>query len=153
MTAGRVPFPAARFWPRVVAGPNCCWIWTGATTVKGYGQISIENRNRRTHRVAYEHFVGPIADGLTIDHLCRNVACCNPDHLEAVTVRENTMRGEGLTARHARKESCDAGHSLTDPANTYIRVRNGRLPSRECRACKIERVNARRAALRGERNV
>jgi hypothetical protein len=71
-----------RFWARVEKTPTC-WNWTAAKTTDGYG--SLWNRESRravyTHRYSYELNVGPIPDGLTIDHLCRNRACCNPDHL------------------------------------------------------------------------
>jgi hypothetical protein len=70
--------------------PNSgCWIWFGSTFRKGYGSISEGGRHGRTlqaHRVSYERFKGPIAPGLTIDHLCRTPCCVNPDHLEAVTL-------------------------------------------------------------------
>jgi hypothetical protein len=68
---------------------------------------------RYAHRAAYEEAYGPIPDGLVIDHLCRVRWCCNPEHLEAVTNRENILRGESPPARNARKERCDRGHELT----------------------------------------
>jgi hypothetical protein len=71
-----------------------CWTYRGMLDEWGYGKIKIAGRKHRTHRVAYEAIVGPIPDGLTIDHLCRNRACCNPDHLEPVTRSENYAAGE-----------------------------------------------------------
>jgi hypothetical protein len=69
-----------------------CWTWTGAKTSTGYGSFGYQGRTWSTHRLAYELLVGPIPDGLTIDHLCRNKPCCNPSHLEPVTIRENQRR-------------------------------------------------------------
>lgn len=78
---------------------NECWIWRRRLDRYGYGQIEItrrpERRSTKAHIVAYEVFVGPIPSGHTIDHLCRNRACCNPDHLEVVTRKENIQRGIG----------------------------------------------------------
>lgn len=76
-----------------------CWLWTGAVCSSGYGTIDIGQTTRLAHRVSYELHRGPIPDGLTTDHLCRVRACVNPAHMEAVTVRENTVRG--IEARRA----------------------------------------------------
>src|SRR4051794_19244214 len=107
-------------------GPNECWDWPGLILSTGYGGVrGTDLRLRRVHRVAYERLVGPIPAGLVIDHLCRNKACFNPRHLEAVTVRTNTLRGVGFSAWNARKVQCDHGHPL-DEKNTYIlRGKNG----------------------------
>lgn len=106
-----------------------CWLWTGFLDRYGYGQISVNNRREKAHRVAYTAFVAPIPDGLVIDHICRVRHCVNPVHLEPVSHAENSRRG---IARCARQTSCLRGHPF-DEANTY--VTEGR---RHCRACRRE---------------
>jgi hypothetical protein len=81
-----------------------CWNWTGARTPKGYGQIRLATgQTAYTHRESYETFVGPIPEGLHIDHLCRNRGCFNPAHLEPVTPKVNARRG--LTGAHLRRKA------------------------------------------------
>ena len=75
-----------------VSGP--CWIWTGPKRGKGYGYVSWENRKVSTHRLIWELLVGPIPEGMHLDHLCREKLCANPDHLELVTNAENLSRGQ-----------------------------------------------------------
>lgn len=78
----------------------------------GYTRIGIQGKLILTHRAFYEVHVGPIPEGLVIDHLCRNRACCNPAHLEAVTFSENALRGESPCAKFARRKVCSKGHPL-----------------------------------------
>lgn len=77
-----------------------CWEWQGPLNSAGYGYVRAEGRIWRSHRVMYEHFVGPIPAGLDLDHLCRNRRCARPDHLEAVTHQENMRRGYWGTKSH-----------------------------------------------------
>lgn len=126
-----------RFWPKVVV-TGFCWLWAARKSDSGHGLFSLSNHGRtvRAHRWAYESLVGPIPEGLDLDHLCRIRACVNPDHLEPVTRKENTLRGFGVTAIFSRQDYCTNGHSLLISENVYIR-KDG---TRQCRVCKRERM-------------
>ena len=130
-----------RFWAMVEQTPGC-WNWRGVTT-SGYGRIKVHGHTVVAHRVAWELLRGPIPEGLTLDHLCRNRGCVNPDHLEPVTGRENTLRGVGASAQQARKTHCKRGHPF-DEKNTRACLRRGK-PYRECRTCKAMHMRERRA--------
>jgi len=134
--AGKTPFQ--RFVAKVER-PNAeaCWTWTGAIEKTGYGRFYDGNKAVLAHRWSYEFWVAPIAAGLQIDHLCRNRACVNPKHLQAVSQLVNILRGEGITAVNAEKTHCDRGGHEFTPENTYVRTRNGR-PWRECWTCRRE---------------
>lgn len=110
-----------------------CWLWTGFVEPSGYGRMTYGGQ-QLAHRISYEHFVGPIPAGLQLDHLCRVRNCVNPEHLEPVTARENTLRGEAPAALNARKTHCIRGHEFT-PENTYVQSGGGR----GCVACRLNR--------------
>jgi hypothetical protein len=78
-----------------------CWEWTGFKTPFGYGVMKYNNQNRYAHRRVWEHLVGPIGEGLELDHLCKNRGCVNPDHLDPVTHAENTRRSAASAAMTA----------------------------------------------------
>lgn len=113
-----------------------CWTWTGCMR-NGYGLMSSSGRSTLAHTWSYEHFVAPIAPGLEPDHLCRNTSCVNPSHLEPVTHRENTLRGESPPAKFARRTACSKGHEFTQE-NTFTRPDK----SRGCRTCDRARSRA-----------
>ena len=89
-----------------------CRLWTGAINGDGYGRVGIDCKNLAAHRISYEVANGPIPDGLEIDHLCGERSCVEPSHLEAVTHKENVLRGNSFSAVNARKASCIYGHPL-----------------------------------------
>lgn len=130
-----------RLWARLLPDRETgCLLWTGSQTNTGYGHMHVGNATRMTHRVAYELLVGPIPEGLVLDHLCRRPLCANPAHLQAVTMAENVRRGNGPAAAGARmraKTHCPAGHEY-DAANTYVRP-DGR--GRTCRQCNLTASN------------
>jgi hypothetical protein len=115
-----------------------CWLWQGARDTCGYGIVGIQGSRVRTsaHRWAYVHWKGTIPAGLEIDHLCRTPNCVNPAHLEAVTRRENTRRGQNFVARYMRRERCACGA-------VFGSVSNGGRVVRKCLDCKSRYDNAR----------
>jgi HNH endonuclease len=121
---------------------NDCWQWTGPVNDEGYARIRVPGHIAKwaIHRASYEVFVGPIPDGLTIDHLCRNPSCINPQHLEPVTMEVNIRRGFGIGMKNAAKTACYKGHPYV--AGSYIieQVGNG-TTARRCIICRREREN------------
>lgn len=132
-----------RFWDKArqqdTGYESPCLTWTGYKQPNGYGKVGLNGKTQYAHRVAYEALVGPIAEGLMIDHLCRNRACVNVAHMEAVTNKVNILRGETIMAANAAKTHCDNGHEYT-AENTYTRPSDG---SRNCRQCIREWREAR----------
>lgn len=115
----------AAFFSRVTVGPAGCWLWTGCVNGKGYAAFG----GNGAHRFAHAWFVGPIAPGLEVDHLCRVRRCVNPAHLEAVTGLENRLRGTCYPYRLGR---CKRGHNLAD-VGLAKNSTNGEVFCRECR--------------------
>lgn len=130
------------FEDRVVRG-NGCWSWAGhVATGTGYAYASTVGFHGPAHRLSYQIFIGPIPDGLHLDHLCRIRSCVNPQHVEPVTPAENVLRGVGITATNAHKTHCLRGHPFL--GDNLLRRPDG---SRGCRICKNnsgDKRNARR---------
>jgi hypothetical protein len=128
--------PEQRFWSKVDSSGDC-WLWTGALEPSGYARFVAEGEKVYIHRYAYEWVIGPIPEGLTIDHLCRVRHCVRPDHLEAVTHRENLRRSPTqVTTVNARKTLCPRGHQYSG------RDARGWRECRECRRLLKARVSA-----------
>ena len=130
----------ARFWAKVNKTPTC-WLWTGSGTLDGYGQLYVDGRKNYVHRISYEIHVGRVPDGLVLDHLCRVRRCVNPAHLEAVTNRENVLRGAIPSST-----VCVNGHERT--AGNIDASRGWR----ECLLCKRNR-DTKKNAIRSERRA
>jgi hypothetical protein len=132
-----------RFW-RKVQKTEGCWEWLACRNAFGYGVLKPPSFDKLmlAHRYTYELLVGPIPDGLQLDHLCRNRGCVNPAHLEPVTNRENCQRGQA-GAFYRNKTHCPQGHPY-DETNTYRTSVGGRM----CKACITRRSKERRAALK-----
>lgn len=126
---------AQRFYAlvRVPSAPDGCLEWQGYRQALGYGRFRVAGQKVLAHRFAYELLVGPIPEGLSLDHLCRNPSCVNPMHLEPVTHQVNCLRGVSPFADNARKSACAKGH-IYDEANTYVDT----LGRRVCRVCRSE---------------
>ena len=137
LTEEKVLVYISRLWAKIEITPKGCWEYTGART-NGYGVFGFEGKTRRVHRFMYSLYT-KIPKDYVIDHLCRNRACCNPLHLEAVTFLENVRRGEPAQRTH-----CPYGHPY-DEKNTYYRKD---VYGRECRACNYRRGVERAKRLR-----
>lgn len=147
-----------------------CWDWLGWCDRDGYGHFSLNMRKKlKAHRLSYELHKGAIPKDLTIDHLCRNRKCCNPDHLEAVTRAENNRRGVGIARMQAfhknlsperakamrkaaakkastkrrSKTSCKHGH-LFSPDNTYVAIKSGHRSCKTCREINSTKSNLKK---------
>ena len=124
-----------RYWALIDVRPSGCWEWMGTKIEKGksrgYGYFYIGGRNVRVVRWAYEYMIGPIPEGLELDHTCRNRPCVNPWHMEPITHADNCRRGS------AKKAFCIKGHALKHP-NLYVKVSHG-CRGFECRECALAR--------------
>jgi len=141
-------------WPGNVSErhPTCpdtpCLEWTGCCTRDGYGRVAFQGKVVRVHRLIYEAYCGPISEGKEIDHLCRNRVCANPEHLEAVDRKTNSLRGVSFSAKNAAKTHCPLGHPLSG-SNLYRYPTGGRA----CRACTIKCENDNRDRRNERRRI
>ena len=137
---------------RVVRGPqwrvesvDSCVVWVGYRNEMGYGRVNVGGSNYLVHRLAWvAHYGQDVPEGLTLDHLCRNKACVNPSHLEAVTQQINVHRGTAPAAINLTVTECPKGHPL-EPGNLVTSA----LPRRrKCLICHRERAREQREAIR-----
>lgn len=145
--------PYARWVTRLVLGSGNCWEWqVPSASPTSRGRFWYEGRHETPYKWGYEFFIGKVPDGLQLDHLCENPACCNPWHLDPVTPKVNTLRCVKAPATiNSKKTHCSNGH-LYDEINTqWINSKEGRY--RRCRACGNPRTKEyqrrRRATQRG----
>jgi hypothetical protein len=136
--------PLERFMRKVYPVEGC-WLWCASTLRGGYGQFNDGRTMVRAHRWIYEQLVGPIPEGLDLDHLCRVRNCVNPEHLEPVTRGENLLRGY---AARGVKTHCAKGHPF-DSANTFKRPSGGR----GCRTCRNNASRASKAKARADKST
>lgn len=130
-----------RFWSKTIERQDGCWEWVGTRNQHGYGQVLLTRRKKRAaHQVSFEALVGPIPDGLVLDHLCRNHWCVNPRHAEPVTDRVNILRGEGIAAQLADRTHCRKDHEFSQE-NTYVTSQG----HRKCKTCRRAHDAARQA--------
>ena len=145
MRKGKAPLPVAVRIRRSLVPDGECMVWAGHRNRKGYGMVrvgrhGIDRTNREAHLAWWLAHGREIPTGKELDHLCRNRACVRLDHLEAVTHRENVLRGASPAARQARQTHCKHGHRL-DEKNTWVSVER----KRHCRICHRDRERERRA--------
>lgn len=144
--------------------PNGCWHYTGNINEDGYGRCGYKGRTgENVHRVAYEVFVKPIPEGMTVNHKCHDDdpdcpggyclhrRCFNPDHLVAVSIGTNIDNGKTPSSINAAKDECINGHTFT-VANTYIRP-DGDRGCKACRADAVRRYEAKRPRPRVRKKV
>ena len=131
------------FWAKVEKTDNC-WLWRGSITKFGYGQFRVGNKIKRAHRVSYELTKNLIPENLVIDHLCRNRACVNPNHLEPVTTKENVKRSVPFAQKNRKvKTHCNKGHEFTAETTSIIANQNN---ARRCKICHTQRQKQYRLA-------
>ncbi len=131
-----------RFWPKVQFEDDGCWRWLAAmgSSTKTYGVMGIGRSTQRAHRLAYEHFVGPIPEGHELHHKCGEPGCVNPDHLDPLTRDDHARAHVG--------ETCSEGHPLSGD-NLYL-YRGKYRRCRECGRVAWRKWNAKRVTLQAE---
>lgn len=131
-----------RFWLYVSPEPNSgCWLWIGSGDRRGYGSFSYQGRSRSAHRWAYEHYMGPIPDGMMVCHKCDVPACVNPDHLFLGTNSDNMKD----CYRKGRNNFFWPPHKLTDAQSLEIRM------SKELTCVLVKRYGVTRRTIQKTR--
>jgi len=142
----------SRFWKHVQK-TDSCWLWTGGKT-RGYGYLSLrpggQSMRVSAHRLSYRLFVGEIPDKHELDHLCKVLSCVRPDHLEAVTAKENTLRSDSPSGIYAQRTHCKNGHPLS---GDNLRMRGGKKPHRRCVTCDRKYWRDKQAEKRKFANI
>lgn len=144
----------ARLAPQDCGYETPCLVWTGTIAATGYGVVGFKGRQHKVHRLIYEAVNGPMprtapnGKAIVSDHLCRNRACANPEHIEPVTDRVNVMRGISFAPANAAKTHCVNGHEFT-PENTFADAKG----HRGCRACRREADRKLDAAKRAKKHA
>jgi hypothetical protein len=129
----------ARFWAKVdVRGPDECWEWQAQISAKGYGRFTLPRPICQVpaHRFSL-HMASGVPENMVTDHICRNRRCVNPRHLRAVTSRENSLCGDTVAARNAKKTHCPKGHEYS-PDNVFPHPRGWRV----CKICQRAAIRA-----------
>jgi len=151
MKAKEIPLNSRRIWEQrfmenVSVSINGCWLWSGTIDSYGYGVFVTEKKNTfKAHRLSFALKRGYCSSELTIDHLCKNKKCVNPDHMELITNSENVTRGNGPFMINKRKTHCINGHPLSgDNLVTFESER--KLGKRQCKICHANRsrISARK---------
>lgn len=145
--------PGQRYQARIEKDPETgCWNWIGSDQdARGYSRFYVEGRRTLVHRWSYEYHVGPIPDGWTVHHKCVNPKCSNPDHLAALSQRDNLMESDTARAAvRARQTECIRGHSL---AVAYINPTTGYRKCRECGNERMRRYNAAKRLRRAQKRA
>jgi HNH endonuclease len=140
---GKTSTEIERFFERTTKTDRC-WLWNGYVMNAGYGAFSTRKGTELVHRWSYEYHIQPIPSKMTIDHLCRNKICVNPDHMEVVTRTENIRRCglTGVALKESKKTHCPQGHSY---AEYGVRTPNGytkfgtKKYARRCNKCRLDK--------------
>ena len=142
-----------RFWKNVKKSLRIdgCWIWEGSLDTKGYGQIGLNYKVVKAHQFMIRYILGnKISEGFCIDHICRVRNCVNPEHLQIVSFRENTLIGFGPAAIAKRRNTCARGHAYTQETTRIDHTKSGNS-FRVCRLC--DRNNSRLKRLRRKEKI
>lgn len=145
VTGPFVKYGERRDSPGWIVADNGCHIWTGTRNSYGYGVLRRGGHQRHMHRIRYEREVGPVPEGMQLDHFaCNDRLCCNPAHVRPVTQRENLLRGDTVVAAAAARTHCPKGHPLSGDNLSRALLRVGK---RRCATCIRERARARYRAV------